>query len=200
MKLFFSANSPYARRPRMVIREAGLMDRVEEVNVTPIADKKHVIAPYGPGGKVPALVTDTGTFLCESLIICRFLDEQAGGVLTPKDGDAREFSLNVDSVASLLMDSLFVRSRENRRPEDEKSPSLIAAEAARAADCYDAMEKVADRLAGDLHLGAITAVASLGYADGRHPGDNWRSGRPKLAAWFETMMERPAMADTAPHF
>ena len=199
MKLFFSGNSPYARRPRLVIREAGMMDRVEEVDVSPIADNKHVFAPHGPGGKVPALLTDAGTFLCESLIICRYLCDVSGKLL-PADTAAREFTLQVDSISSLLMDSLFVRSRENRRDPTEQSPSFIAAEAARAVTAYDALEGLAGKLGSEVDLGAITTVAALGYADGRHPGDNWRDGRPVLAAWFETMMQRPAMAETAPHF
>ena len=33
---------------------------------------------------------------------------------------------------------------------------------------------------------------------GRHPGDNWRDGRPDLADWFERISERPAMRLTAP--
>ncbi len=199
MKLFYSGNSPYARRPRIVIREAGLMDQVEEVDVSPIVENKHVLAPYGPGGKVPALLTDAGTFLCESIIICRYLCDVSGKLL-PTELAAREFSLHVDSIASMLMDTQFVRSRENRRDASEKSPGFLKTEAARAVEGYDALEKLADRLGTEPHLGSITVVASLGYSDGRHPGDNWRDGRPKLAAWFETMMQRPAMAETAPHF
>lgn len=200
MQLFFSGNSPYARRPRIAIREAGLMDRVEEVDVSPLADNKHLVMANGPGGKVPALLTDSGTFLCESLIICLYLDDLSGGKLYPAEGAAREFAFHVDGIASLLMDSLFTRSRENRRDPAEHSPGLIAMEAERAAGCYDALEGLAERLTGPVHLGMITAVTDLGYADWRHPDDDWRDGRPKLAAWFETMMARPAMAETKPVF
>ena len=35
MKLFYSNNSPYARRPRIAIREARLVDSVEEVVAAP---------------------------------------------------------------------------------------------------------------------------------------------------------------------
>lgn len=199
MKLFFSGNSPYARRPRIVIREADMMDRVEEVDVSPIAENKQVIAPHGPGGKVPALLTDAGTFLCESLIICRYLCDVSGKLL-PTDTAAREFCLHTDAVGSLLMDSLFVRSRENRRDPSEQSPGFIAAEAERAAAAYEWLDSIAGRLGTEPHLGAITVVAALGYADGRHPDDNWRDGRPALATWYETMMQRPVMAETAPHF
>ena len=73
-------------------------------------------------------------------------------------------------------------------------------EAARASRCYDALDI---RLAGQsatLHLGTIAAVASLGYADWRHPDDDWRQGRDGLKAWFEEMMQNPAVAETKPIF
>ncbi len=66
MKLFYSGNSPYARRPRIAIREAGLGDRVEEVDVGPIADNTETLLAHGPGAKVPGLLTDGGTYHFDS--------------------------------------------------------------------------------------------------------------------------------------
>lgn len=200
MKLFHAGNSPYARRPRMVAREAGLMDRIEEIDAAPLGGSDNVVARHGPGGKVPGLLTDNGVYLCESLIICRYLDDAAGGILLPTDSKARDEALHVEGIASLLMDSLFVRSHEIRREEPEKSPGVIAAEAARAERTYDELEKLAGGFGDEPNLGTITVVASLGYADWRHPGDEWRRGRPVLTGWFEKMMQRPAMDETKPIF
>lgn len=200
MKLFHAGNSPYARRPRMVAREAGLMDRIEEVDAAPLGGSDNVVAGHGPGGKVPGLLTDNGVYLCESLIICRYLNDVAGGSLLPTESKARDEALHVDGIASLLMDSLFVRSHESRRDESEKSPAVIATEAARAARSYDELEKLAGGFDDAPNLGTITVVASLGYADWRHPGDEWRKGRPTLTGWFEKMMQRPAMDETKPIF
>lgn len=200
MKLFYSGNSPYARRPRIAVQEAGLQDRVEEINLEPLQEKSAIVKEYGPGGKVPALLTDSGIFLCESLIIARYLDEVSGGKLYPSDPAAREFTYQVEGIASMLMDSLFTRSHENRRESAIQSPAAIEKEAARAQQCYDSLNSLVDRFDDKIDMGTITAVASLGYADGRHPGDDWRKGRPKLAAWFERMMQRPSMASTKPSF
>ncbi len=200
MKLFHAGNSPYARRPRMVAREAGLMDRIEEIDAAPLGGSDNVIFQHGPGGKVPGLLTDNGVYLCESLIICRYLNDEAGGSLLPTDPKARDKALHIDGIASLLMDSLFVRSHEIRRDESEKSPGVIATEAARAERSYDELERLAGGFGDVPNLGTITVVASLGYADWRHPGDEWRKGRPVLTGWFEKMMERPAMDETKPIF
>lgn len=200
MKLFHAGNSPYARRPRMVAREAGLMDRIEEVDAAPLGGSNNVVASHGPGGKVPGLLTDNGIYLCESLIICRYLNDVAGGDLLPTESKALDEALHVDGIASLLMDSLFIRSHEGRRDESEKSPGVIATEAARAGRSYDELEALAGGFDDAPNLGTITVVASLGYADWRHPGDEWRKGRPVLTGWFDRMMQRPAMDETKPIF
>ena len=200
MKLFYSGNSPYARRPRMAIREAGLTGKVEEVNLADPDTRVKVLLEYGPGAKVPALLTDDGNFIIESLIISRYLDEVSGGKLYPKDKKEREIAFQVEGVASLLMDSLFHRSHEKRRDKSEQSPGEIKKEAGRAQRAYDELEKLLPIWTLSSNFGSISAVASLGYADWRHPDDDWRKGRPKLAAWFDKMMKRPAMAETKPIF
>lgn len=200
MKLYFSGNSPYARRPRIAIREAGLTGTVEEVSLKSPEERVKLLGGMGPGTKVPALLTDNGVYLCESLIIAKFLDEVSGGKLYPKDPKERELAYQVEGVASLLMDSLFHRSHEKRRDASEQSPAEIKKEGERAQRCYDELEELLPKYEDKVHMGAITAVASLGYADWRHPDDNWRGGRDKLAAWFEKIMQRPAMDETKPIF
>jgi len=183
----------------MAVREAGLSDRVEEVEI--IREKNNdLLFRYGPGGKVPALLTDSGVFLCESLIIARYLDEVSGGRLYPAERAAWEFTLHVEGVTCVLMDSLFIRAHENRRDPSERSPGLIEKERERARRCYDVLAKLVERFGDAVHMDQVTAVACLGYADWRHPGDDWRGGRAKLAAWFDRMMKRPAMAETKPVF
>jgi len=199
MKLFYSGNSPYARRPRIVARELGLIGNgVDEVDVSPISSPDSLVRKYGPGGKVPALLTDDGAFLIESIIICHYLDALGGNRLIPAGGTARGAVLALEGLGSLLMDSLYLRRHELAREKNEQSPGEIAKEAERAAKAYDALEAKVDGFGEALDLGQVTVVASLGYADWRHPGDEWRKGRPKLTAWFEAMMQRPSMAETKP--
>ena len=200
MKLYYSGNSPYARRPRIAIREAGLTDAVEEVNFKTPEERVEVLIKHGPGAKVPALLTESGVLLVESLIICHYLDRKSGGKLYPLEDKERDLALQIEGVSSLLMDSLFHRSHEKRRDPSEQSPGEIAKEADRARRCYDELEARLPHFEDKMHMGSFAAVASLGYADWRHPGDNWRNGRSALADWFERMMQRPAMAETKPIF
>ena len=73
MKLFYSGNSPYARRPRIAIREADLMDRVEGI-VAAGEEREPMLFEYGPGAKVPGLLTDSGAYIRETLLIDIYLD------------------------------------------------------------------------------------------------------------------------------
>ncbi|MEC8369306.1 MAG: glutathione S-transferase family protein [Pseudomonadota bacterium] len=196
MKLVYSGNSPYARRPRIAIREAGLLDKIEEVNVAPMPDNMDQILGFGPGAKVPGLVTNSGTYICETLAICNYLDGVTGGRLYPKEGAARDRAFEIEGIASLLMDSLFARSHEKRREDGEKSQGVIDKEANRAQRSYDTLEGMVDSFGDDFHMGLMSVAASLGYADWRHPDDNWRDGRPKLAAWYAAMENRSAVDET----
>ena len=201
MKLYYTGNSPYARRARLAVLESGLASQVEEIDVNPREKNLDLLLAQGPGAKVPVLVTDSGESLCESLIITRYIDECSGGKLMPADIGERVKATELEAIGSLLMDSLFVRSREiNARPVEAQSQDVVNLERERAARCYNELESKVSDAGSDVNCGTIAVVAALGYANWRQPGDNWREGRPNLAAYYDRIMERPAFADTAPVF
>jgi len=196
MKVFFTGNSPYARRARLAARASGL--GVEEVDVAPLTSPDSLVRQKGPGGKVPAMEMDSGAFVCETLLITNYLNQQSGGRLMPTEPAEADAAMELEGIGSLLMDSLFLRSHEKRREAGEKSQAVIDKEAERAARCYDALEA---RLAGapaTLNLGTIAAVSCLGYADWRHADDNWRQGRDGLAKWYDAMHEIADVEATKP--
>ena len=198
MKLYFSQNSPYARRPRLVLHEAGLQDRITEEDLTPRAENDAVLFANGPGGKVPALITDTGAFIVESLLICRYLDDLSGNKLTPTDPTDRDKAIQLEGTASVLMDTLYFRTHEGRRDVSQQATNVKEKDAKIAMATYDSLNKAAADFGDTINLGIIATVSALGYADWRHPDDNWRDGRPTLAGWFERISERSAMRLTAP--
>ena len=75
MKLYHAAASPYARKARVTLREAGIADRVEEIAVAPWADPEGY-RDITPLGKVPALGRDDGPNLFQSVVICEYLAAQ----------------------------------------------------------------------------------------------------------------------------
>lgn len=200
MKLYYTGNSPYARRPRMAARQFGLMNQIEEIDAAPLDAPNNPLRQYGPGGKVPGLLINSGALLCETLVILNHLDEVSGGKLYPTDLEARGFAMQVEGLASLLMESLFYRARENRRDPGEQSADYKNSEYERSKRCYDALEGLVDQFTEPVNMAHLSVVASLGYADWRHPDDGWRDNRLKLTAWFDQMMQQSSCVETKPIF
>jgi glutathione S-transferase len=198
VKLFFAGNSPYARRARLAVRASGL--GVEEVDIAPLIRPDQPLLQKGPGGKVPALETDSGAFFCETLIITNYLNEKSGGRLLPANDAEADATRALEGLGSLLMDSLFVRSAEKRKEGGAPWTSMLEKETGRAARCYDALEAAFSGQSPTLNVATIAAVSSLGYADWRLPDDNWREGRAGLSAWFDAMHTLPDVTETKPVF
>jgi glutathione S-transferase len=45
-------------------------------------------------------------------------------------------------------------------------------------------------------IGSVALGSALAHLDFRFPDEPWRSGRPRLAAWFENFAARPSMRFT----
>ena len=50
---------------------------------------------------------------------------------------------------------------------------------------------------GSFNMAQLTLLCALGL-EARNPDFDWRSGHPKLAAWFGEQAKRPSFAATAP--
>ncbi len=73
MELYLNATSPYARLVRIVLLEKGLADAVTLKWCDPWADDADLLKA-NPAGRIPALVTEEGTTLSESMLIAVYLD------------------------------------------------------------------------------------------------------------------------------
>src|SRR3546814_3872063 len=73
--LLYSPTSPYARKVRVLIRECGLSERIDEQIALPLDDPAALLAAT-PLGKVQALRLDDGTVLFDSRVICAWLAAQ----------------------------------------------------------------------------------------------------------------------------
>ena len=194
-RLFYSDGSPYARICRMAIRERGLSAQVQEV-VTTLRDPAAAVLPYNPTGRVPALVLADGTTITETSLILKWLDQYgAAPMMVPNDARG----LAAFGRVLGLLDGIAVWNRELRRPVNERSPSVLALEAVRANRIADSLElDVTNNAYAQIDAGALTLLAVLGYAERRHTVWKWRTGRPKLEQWFESMSRRDSFDQTPP--
>jgi glutathione S-transferase len=199
MQLVASPLSPFVRKVRVLLIEAGLTDQVEVVNVTttPLETDAQAAAA-NPLGKIPALIREDGAALHDSRVISRYLDTQAGGGFYPP---ARLWEvLTLEATAEGMMDAAVLMAYETRfRPEDKQHAPWIEAQWAKIARALDVIEaRWMSHLAGPLDMSHVAAGCALGYLDLRHDARGWRKGRPAIEAWYAEFSQRDSMARTAP--
>ena len=199
MRLIMSPPSPFARKCRVLIREVGLADRVEEVNVstTPLASDPAILSA-NPTGKIPVLVRKDGPAIYDSRVICRFLDDLAESGLYP---ESRLWDvLTLEASADAIMDSAVSMAYEKRlRPAENQSADWIEAQWGKIARMLDAIEtRWMPLLQGRANMAQIAVACALSYIDLRHDGRRWRDGRLDLSAWHAEFSAREAMEETRP--
>jgi glutathione S-transferase len=198
MKLRYSPTSPYVRKVIVVAIETGLDGRIERVP-TVTADPASGLARDNPLGKVPVLITDDGTAIYDSPVICEYLDSlHDGRKLIPPAGAGRWTALRRQALADGILDAALLRRLETQRPSAQQSTEWIEKQRGVMVRGLDALEGEAEALADPPTVGEIAVAAALGYVDFRFPEDRWRDRRPKLAAWYEAFAQRPSMTATVP--
>jgi glutathione S-transferase len=198
LQLLGSDASPFVRKVRVLIAEAGI-DGVDYVQVTasPMGGEERVNTS-NPLGKVPALVRDDGPTIYDSNVICRYLDAQYHAGAYP---EARLWDvLTLEATADGIMEAALGIVYERRfRPEELWWQPWQDAQWTKVTRALDAIERNwMSHLQGPAHMGQIALACALGYLDLRHGERNWREGRPDLAAWFDAFAARPSMTGTAP--
>jgi len=199
MKLLMSPSSPYVRKVRVLLREADLLDSVEEVEVTTnaLATDLAVIAA-NPTGRIPALVRGDVPAIFDSRVIARFLDDHAGAGLYPH---ARIWEvLTLEALADGIMDSAVGITYELRlRPVDKQYDAWMDAHWGKVTRALTAInDRWMSHLAGPLDMAQIGVACALGYLDLRHDVRGWRNGNDALAAWYAEFSERDSMVATKP--
>lgn len=197
MQLIMSPLSPYVRKVRVLIREAGQGAEVAEIAVTTsaVASAEEVVAA-NPTGRIPVLLRDDGVAVYDSRVITRYLDDLWSVGLYPSD---RLWDvLTREAAAEGMLDSAVSMAYEMRlRPAEKQWDGWLDAQWAKIARTLDMFEAAEDGTA-PLDMARIGLGCALGYLDFRHDPRGWREGRPKLAAWFAAFSERPSMAATRP--
>ncbi|MGE0722863.1 MAG: glutathione S-transferase N-terminal domain-containing protein [Alphaproteobacteria bacterium] len=199
MKLRYSATSPYVRKVMVLAIEAGLADKLDKVP-TSVAPTKPggEITGENPLGKVPSLTTDDGQHLYDSPVICEYLDSLSGGKAFPPPGAMRWKALRQQALADGILDASLLIRYEIGRPQDKQWADWSAGQKRKVIQSLDALEAEAARLGDAVTIGTIAIGCALGYLDFRFAADEWRKGRPSLAAWYEKFGARPSMVATQP--
>lgn len=196
MKLAYSPASPYVRKVTACAIARGLDDKIERLK---IGTTDPALLPLNPLSKVPTLVTDDGTSIYDSPVICEYLDSIGTAPrLIPAAGPARWKALVQESLADGILDATQPRRRELALPLDDGRKGYIALQQGKVKEALAALEKQAETLGMLTTVGEITIGCALGYLDFRFASEPWRPGHPRLDAWYAKVVKLPPLAQTMP--
>lgn len=199
MQLHYTRTSPYARLVRALIREKGLSQRVTEIE----ARTRVAGSPYysvNASGRVPYLVRDDGVGIEDSQLICLYLDGLDGRRTLHVPFEHQDWAYGrLETYARGMTDGIAVWAREMRRPEGERSPTILAHEAERARRLADHWEGEVGHplMQGEPNVAQLLLAIGIEFAE-HYRMLEIRSGRLRLAAFLARVGARPSMQATRP--
>ena len=204
MRLYVTPASPWVRRVRVAILELGIEDRFEFVQTRwPHSWGTQTVAMPAdfmaatPALRIPALVTDTVT-LTDSHAICDYLNAEFGSYrLLAREGADRWQALSTMALANAVLETQIMRRAELLRSDSERSADFIAKMRDRTFRCFVALETHLPTFGPTFDLAQITTAVACSYDDWRY-GRDWRAAAPRLAAWYDSVADRPSLKVTYP--
>ena len=198
MKLFVSSTSVFVRKVRVVVRERGLTDQVEEISRLPVEAAPDLVAA-NPLSQLPALIDNEGVCWTDSGLISAWLDTQGEGArLLPDYGTEAYWQVKrMETVAAGLNEMMAKIVYENRRPETERSPFWLErweSSLKRAFAVAEAMCPEADVF----DMGTLTLGVAATFCDFRMTHIAWRAISPRIAALHAELEKRQSFIDTYP--
>lgn len=200
MKLFYTVNSPYARKVRIVALEKRIQIGLLEVV---LADPDCPVKQYNPLGKVPVLVLPDGESLYDSRVIVEYLDNRTPlAHLIPQDPTAKIKVRRWEALADGVCDAAVSVMLEQRKPEAQQSSAHIEKQ-------FDKVTRGLNVLNLDLakkkwcvnekfSLADIALGCALGYLDLRVAHLNWQESYPNLAKHYSVLVKRASFKQTMP--
>lgn len=197
MELFLNSTSPYARMVRIIVLEKGQAGAVTLRWCDPWADDADLLVA-NPAGRIPALVTDDGITLSESLLIATYLDGlgQGESILPPSWlGEV----LHQAGLGQNLMDAAFTTVISRKHHGSDSDESVLGKRR------WLAMHRLLDRLEAEhqqaqastlVTLGDISIAVALAYLTFRLPEIAWKDRCPALAAWHASLSARNSFRST----
>ncbi|UYM17815.1 glutathione S-transferase N-terminal domain-containing protein [Endozoicomonas euniceicola] len=194
MKLFLNKTSPYARAVRILMLEKGLEDRVELCWCDPWTDDAQLLEA-NPVGRVPALITDNGTSISESLLIAFYIDSLSSQL----PSDNKEDNLHLASIGQGLMEAAFalVISRKYKDEGDDESVLTKRRISAIERSLLHLEQSIALISCCDISSGTIIIAVALDYLAFRLPELGADKRYPELEVWRANVVSRPSFKNTA---
>ena len=197
MELYLNATSPYARLVRIVLIEKGLADAVTLKWCDPWADDAELLKA-NPAGRIPALVTEEGTRLSESMLIAVYLDSVSPNPPMLPAASLRDV-LHLAGLGQNLMDAAFTTVIARKHYGNEIDESELGQRRSRAIQRL--LKQLGSELgekqqASTINLGDIATAVALDYLAFRLPEVNWKEECPQLQEWHAGVVASESFQET----
>jgi glutathione S-transferase len=198
MELYLNATSPYARLVRIVLLEKGLADAVTLKWCDPWADDAELLKA-NPAGRIPALLTEEGTTLSESMLIAVYLDGVSPNKpMIPTAGLGEV--LHLTGLGQNLMDAAFNTVIARKHYGNGIDDSELGQRRSRA------IQRLLKQLGSELGekqktspitLGEISIAVALDYLAFRLSEVSWKEENSQLQEWHAGVTARASFQQTA---
>ena len=199
MKLFYSNNSPYARKIRILIHEKKVDIILEKVV---LSDKNCIIHEYNPLSKVPTLFFN-GISIFDSPVIAEYVDYKSGPLhLIPSDFDKRMLLKRCEAIADGLCDAAVAIMLEKRRINSQQNAEVFEKQMRKIELSLtwlnEEMEGKEYYLEDTFSYADIAVGSALGYVKLRYPEIDFKEEYLNLHRLYELLMQRPSFQMTVP--
>ena len=199
MKLFYSNNSPYARKIRILINEKKADISLEKVVLT---DKNCIIHKYNPLSKVPTLLLDDISIF-DSPVIAEYVDYKSGPIyLIPSDFDKRMLLKRWEVIADGLCDAAVAIMLEKRRISSQQNADVLEKQMSKIKSSLtwlnEEMEDKEYYLENTFSYADIAVGSALGYVKLRYPEIDFKKEHLNLHRLYDLLMQRPSFQTTVP--
>jgi glutathione S-transferase len=199
MKLYDSAMAPNPRRVRIFLAEKGVTVPTVQVDIGKSENRQPPFLAKNPMAGVPVLELDDGTFLAESVAICRYFEE-----LHPQPpllgADAKDRAVvemwqrRMEQEVLMNVAGSFRNTHDFFKGRIEQVPAWGEACKRAAGKRFEWLDgELAARpfVAGDRYtIADITALCGIDF--GRVTGIRIQPEQKHLARWHETVSARPS--------
>ena len=200
MKLHEAATAPNCRRVRIFLAEKGIDVPTVPVDLGKAENRQEPFRKMNPMGRVPVLELDDGTFIAESVAICRYFEQlQPEPVLMggsdPKEAARIEmWQRRMELEIALPIMQVFRNTHPYFAKLIEQYPDYGEGQRRHAARRLEWLDKeLADRefVAGDEYsIADITALIGIDF--GRVTKFRVTEETPNLLRWHQAVSARPS--------
>lgn len=199
MKLFYSNNSPYARKIRILIDEKKAQVTLEKLV---LANKNCTIHEHNPLGKVPTLVVND---LCifDSPVIAEYIDHKSGpSYLVPNDFDKKILVKRWEAISDGLCDAAVTIMLEKRKLISQQNTDVFEKQMRKIKLSLQwlnhEMEDKVYYLENKFSYADIAAGCALGYLKLRYPEIDLEKKYQNLLHLYGVLMQRSSFQTTVP--